>query len=272
MKIALIYFSCTNNTAEIATEIAIQFKQLNAEVDEYDITNYTHRQNKNLIDIPSYDAFIFGFPVHAWRTPRLIRDWLKTLNGKAKKSSVFFTYGGISLGIAHYNIKQILDNQNFKLVSTAEFLGKHTYNLGGWRAMQNRPNQSDFDVAKEYALLTYKRFIGEDTGMVQFEKPKFSEETIKKMEQSPMAISPPSREGQECSLCRECENLCPTKAMNSDTGKANRKTCIRCLRCLINCPDNALKIKDLSPLFQLILEKNKLTEEVLKNKKSKIQV
>ncbi|MHA1488901.1 MAG: EFR1 family ferrodoxin [Promethearchaeota archaeon] len=272
MKIALIYFSCTNNTAEIATVLKTQFKQLNAEVDEYDITNYIQRQNKNLIDVTSYDSFIFGFPVHAWRAPRLIRDWLITLDGKGKKSSVFFTYGGISLGVAHYNVKQILDNQNFKLVSTAEFLGKHTYNLGGWKSMQNRPNQSDFDVARKYALLTYKRFIGKDTAMVQFEKPKFSEETIEKIEQSPMAISPPSREGQECSLCRECENLCPTKAMNSETGKANRNKCIRCFRCFINCPDNALKIKDLSHLFQLVLKKNKLTEDGLKNKKSKIHV
>jgi len=267
-KIALIYFSPTNNTANMAKFIIneLGFLEKNLQVDKINITNYSERQHK--IDIDQYSALFFGFPIYAWRAPKLARDWLQTLDGKGKKCSVFFTYGGVTPGASHYNIKQILEEQNFQLVSTAEFVCKHTYNCGGWKVMENRPNESDFNVAKEYTKKTYKRIIGEDNGIVQIENPKISERILLRIEQTGKKVfNPPSREGEDCNLCRTCGDHCPANAMDSDLGEADPNICIRCYRCFINCPDNALKIEDLYPKFQLF--EKVLKDEILKNKVSK---
>ena len=113
MKIALIYFSPTNNTANMAKYIKEKLANFdkNTQVDEFNITSHSKRQQN--LNIDEYDAFFFGFPIYAWRAPKLARDWLQTLDGRNKKCSVFFTYGGVDPGAAHYNIKQILEDQNF---------------------------------------------------------------------------------------------------------------------------------------------------------------
>jgi hypothetical protein len=50
---------------------------------------------------------------------------------------MFFTYGGFGVHPTHYSTRQILKEQNFIVVSSAEFLGAHTFNLGGWRTDSN---------------------------------------------------------------------------------------------------------------------------------------
>lgn len=258
-KIALIYFSPTNNTANMADIIKNKLGSLekNLQVDIINITKYSERQHD--INIDQYNALFLGFPVYAWRAPKLAREWLQTLNGKCKKCSVFFTYGGVEPGAAHYNIKQVLEEQNFQLVSTAEFVCKHTYNCGGWKVMENRPNDSDFNVAEEYIKKTYQRFISEGNEIVQLENPNISEKILIRLEKSVnKALNPPSREDEDCSFCGTCEDLCPANAMNSDLGEANPNLCIRCYRCFINCPNKALKIEDLYPKFLLFANLEKM--------------
>jgi flavodoxin len=165
MKVLILYFSATENTAKIAKVIEEKFKEEGVRVIMSDITPYGARQKK--IDFEPYQAVVFGAPIHSCRAPRVVRDWLRTLDGRTldgqgKKCSMFFTYGGFGVHPTHYSTRQILKEQNFIIVSSAEFLGAHTFNLGGWRALEDRPNELDFELAKDYVELTCKRFTGED--------------------------------------------------------------------------------------------------------------
>jgi menaquinone-dependent protoporphyrinogen IX oxidase len=129
MKVLITYFSATGNTAKIAKVIEEKFKEKGASVTMADITSLRVRQRK--IDFEPYQAVVFGAPIHARRAPRVFRDWLKTLDGQGKKSSMFFTYGGFGVHPTHYSTREILKEQNFIVVSSAEFLGAHTFNIGG---------------------------------------------------------------------------------------------------------------------------------------------
>ncbi len=269
MKIAIVYFSATGNTEKIAKVAKEQFIELNNVVDVINITNTSERNAFK--DFSPYKAVVFGFPVYYGRAPRLIREWFRNLDGKDIKCSVFFTYGGVHVEAVHYDIKTIMNKQNFDLVASAEFLGKHTYNLAGWKLMESRPNDDDLEIAKEFALISYKQFKEEDTGRAQFEKPKQSREEIDTMELAfKRAIPSPFREVNECSRCGTCEEVCPVNAMDKEKGKPKRKICIRCLRCVVNCPDEVLKMKDMSAQFQYMQQLFNLNEEQLRTKKSKI--
>ena len=249
-KIAIIFFSASNNTATITDFLDQKLRNIDKslKVDKIDITSYSVRQNQ--VNIDQYDAILFGFPVYEWRAPNVVRDWLHTLDGNNKKCSVFFTYGGVKIGAAHHDIKQILGNNGFHLISTAEFPCKHTYNFGGWKMMQNRPNESDFKIAEEYIIKTYKLFCNEINGFLQIEDPNISENIFHNLEKVvKKAIKPPSRKGNECSLCKICSDLCPTDSMDYVSGEADPNTCLRCFRCFINCPEKVLKIEDLYPKF-----------------------
>jgi len=271
MKIGLIYFSPTENTAKVAAVVKKKLIELNNDVREFNITNYSERQKS--LDLEQFEAFIFGFPVYYNRAPRLVREWLTTLEGKDRRCSVFFTYGGVHVGISRQDIKEILTNQNFKLVSIAKFVAKHTYNLSGWRVNVERPNEEDLEVAKGYALRTFEKFTTEKSEIINLKPPKMTTEQADENEtMTKRALPSPMRQDDECSLCRTCEELCPANAMNADKGKPSRRTCIRCFRCIANCPDNALSTIDMASHYALLKKVTKLTDENINSKKSKYYV
>jgi ferredoxin/flavodoxin len=271
MKVLILYFSATGNTAKIAKVTEEKFKEEGFGVTMFDITPLVERQTK--IDFEPYQGVVFGAPTHSRRAPRIMREWLRTLDGQGKKCSMFFTYGGFGVHPAHYSTREILKEQNFIVVSSAEFLGAHTFNLGGWKAMGDRPNELDFKVAKDYVELTCKRFTGEDDSILgELEKTEYTEEQLDSAEtlRFKKVTQLPTRGGEECSLCLECEELCPTGAMEAESGEADKEKCITCLACVSNCPENALKINDMSDSWSRKLANEKVTEETMKDQKSKI--
>lgn len=272
IKILIIIFSATGNPAKMAEVIQEELKQLGADIEEKDITSYDDRNDP--LDLTPYHAVIFGCPIYARRAPRIVREWLDTLDGQGKLCATFFTYGGFTVHPVHFSTREILENRGFDLVSSAEFLAKHTFNIGGWSAMEDRPNESDFGIAREFAKQTYKRFVGEDPGRPdEFDKTELTQEKLDEEEKMPfLAITQlPSRMGADCSMCMICEELCPTHAMNAEMGEVSEKErCIACLRCIDNCPEDVLSINDLSPVWPLALDMHKETEESMRNKSSKI--
>ena len=268
MKIGLFYFSGTGNTEKIGEVIASELAESNAKVDVFNITSYKERQ-KNF-DLSTYDAIIFGCPTYAWRAPKVIREWFKSLDGQEKKCATFFTYGGVDIGSAHYDTKEILEGSNFILIGSSEFPGKHTFNLAGWNFLENRPDKGDFKIAKEFARKILKKFQQKNFNTIKIEDPTVSKQILERHEKREKNLPTPSRRGLECSMCRTCEDVCPSRAMNADIGEADKKKCLRCLRCMISCPDNVLEIADMSELSKFILNANNITKDELERRVSKI--
>lgn len=270
-KIAVFYFSATGNTEKIAQSIGTHLMELGGEVHFFDITLPSSRQKP--IDIENFDAALFGFPIHSMRAPRICREWIAGLNGLGKKCAIFFTYGGFQVHPAHHTTRKLLEQNNFRVVASAEFLASHTYNLGGWQAMQGRPDESDFLVAREYAGRVLPRLTGEDPRLVdQLDESPYTEQDLDEFEKSRYKVVKilPTREGLECQMCGLCEELCPTDAIDMETGTADANRCIVCLRCVKECPDQVLRINDLTSFYFKKRDHDGETEASLRSKKSKM--
>lgn len=264
MKLAIVFFSATQNTRTMAKTLKKEFETLGASVDMHDITTLADRQKE--ISFTAYDAVVFGFPVHSLRAPKIAREWLQTIDGEGKKCAMFFTYGGFIVHPAHYSTREILNAQHFKVVSSAEYPGAHTFNLGGWKAFADRPDNQDFELARQYAVATYKRFSGEDEEILgELDKSTFSEEELDQFEAFRFKIITqlPSRNGAECSMCKICEEVCPSGAMDFETGQADAEKCIACLGCVAACPDQVLTINSTTESWKMKLSKGKLSETEL---------
>ena len=271
MKILLCCFSATGNTAAVAEALGRRLSELGAEVDAVDITLPSSREQP--IDMTPYQAAVFGAPIHSSRAPRVVRNWLETLDGQGKKCATFFTYGGFLVHPTHYSTREILKRRNFNVVASAEFLGCHTYNLGGWQSMEGRPDASDLALAAQFAEKILDRFSGKDPAVVaELEPTQLTETQLDNMEKGryKAVTKLPTRDGAECQMCLLCEEQCPAGAMNAQTGQADPNLCIVCLRCFKNCPDQALKINDLSAAFRAKMEKDQTTPSALQGKKSKL--
>jgi flavodoxin/Pyruvate/2-oxoacid:ferredoxin oxidoreductase delta subunit len=268
MRISLIYFSPTGNTAQISEIIKNKLVELGEEVFEHDITSYSSRQNK--IDFRNYDFAFFGFPIYAHRIPEIMREWIESLEGYGLPCSLFFTYGGVTMGVGHYDTKKRLEKQNFKLITSAEFCARHTFNLAGWKVLEKRPDERDFAVAKEYVLKTLDKVKKPETWGIIFEEPKITDKQLERLDKVPKkGVVPPFRMKKECSMCLNCEKDCPSNAMNAEVGRADGEKCIRCLRCVAICPDKILQVNDMIPAYDIIVKPSNPNPKVLESKASR---
>lgn len=271
MKILLCYFSPTGNTRHIARVITDRLDDLGADVTEIDIT--PHESRNAVPTLADHDAFIIGAPIHSHRAPRIVREWLRALTGAGKMAAMFFTYGGFIVHPCHYSTREILTGAGFDVIASAEFLGKHTFNIGGWAAVPSRPDSSDDEIARQYAERLFARFSGEDPGRVgDLPTTDDTEEYLDAIEQFRFhAVTQlPTRNGAECSLCMECERICPSGAMDAARGDADPSTCIACLGCVAACPEEVLSINDLTQIWPMKLAGENETESSVNVKRSKI--
>lgn len=271
MKVLVAYFSGTGNTRAVAREVIAALSAQGAEVLEKDVTALADRPAG--MDLGDCDAVVFGLPIYVNRAPRPLREWLGTLGGGGRKCSTFFTYGGVNSHPAHRSTRAILESRGFDLVSSAEFVGAHTFNRNGWEAAPGRPADADFELAREYATRTLARFRGEDAGRPgSFPEGKAGDAALDQMEAGMKQAIPkgPSRSGKECSMCMDCENLCANGAMDAAKGEADRDKCVLCLRCVELCPDGALAMADMSGMWKMVLEKNQTDKDTIASKKSEL--
>lgn len=271
--IALIYFSATDVTHAYAKFMSDVISDHNCKVHMFNVTPYAARQEK--LPLGDFDGVIFGFPVFADFAPSVINEWLPTLDGNGRRCTQFFTYGGRSTGHAHFHTKTLLEQAGFQVLISAEFLGRHSFNVGGWHMLPNRPNEQDFIVAQEYIQITLERFRYKKPAILSLQKPfgynhaiKYLNEPRKEVERS---MTHPVRIETGCSMCHDCETECPTQAFDADAGMSNPETCIECMRCVYICPDKVIMVdKRMRSVYQKFLASWHLSEEMLEAKQSKI--
>lgn len=268
MNIGIFYFSATGITETISNHIASILEREGHTVQKFNTITPESRQSP--VDFLEFDMYFFGFPVFGGRAPTVAEEWMMTLEGKNKKCSIFFTYGARDLEWAHQVTYYLLTQAKFQVVLSAEFIGKHSFNVAeGFSLAEDRPNQLDFDTAKEFALQSIKRFQEEkyfNINLSEFSyEPREVKETL-----GPWAKFYPSRDKNGCSMCYLCEEECPVNAFNADSGKTNRKLCIACMHCVTICPDKVIHVGEVSQLFQQWIDRLGLTEDIVEKKKSRI--
>jgi NAD-dependent dihydropyrimidine dehydrogenase PreA subunit len=272
-KIALVYFSATHVTHSYAAVMREAFLDRGCEVQLFNVTAYASRQEP--LPVNDFDGLIFGFPVFGDFAPSVINAWLPTLDGQGKRCALFFTYGARTTGYAHFHTKLLLEQAGFQVLFSAEFLGRHSFNVGGWQVLPDRPNERDFAVAREYVALALERFSQDAPAVFRLQKPFAYDHVIASLEKpqkrTERGWTHPVRAAEACSMCRVCETECPTQSFDADTGFSDPERCIECMHCVYICPDEVLKIDArMKDAYEGFLTFWHLTEDMMNAKKSKI--
>jgi ferredoxin len=272
-RIAIVYFSATQVTHTYVESIQEALQDRGCEVSLFNVTSHASRQAPLPVD--EYDGFVFGFPVFGDFAPSVVNAWLPTLDGQGRSCAQFFTYGARTTGYAHFHTKLLLEQANFRVLCSAEFLGRHSFNVGGWRVLLNRPKEQDFSVARTYADMIFERFSQEAPPILRLQKPFGYPRAIAALEEREASgerdWTHPVRVTDTCQLCRRCEHECPSQAFDADTGLSDPENCISCMHCVYICPDDVLKIDErMKEAYEDFLSFWHLTEDMMRAKKSKI--
>lgn len=272
-KIALVYFSATLVTQAYAEVMEATLQDHDCEVGVFNVT--AHHARVEPLPIDAYNGVIFGFPVFADFAPSVINAWLTSLSGKGKQCATFFTYGGRTTGYAHFHTRSLLEDAGFQVLFSGEFLGRHSFNISGWKVLPDRPNDADFAVARDYIELALDRFYQEPPPTFHLQKPFGYQRAIANLADQPKKTTrgpaQPVRIEAVCSMCRDCETECPTQAFDADSGLSDPGTCIECMHCAYICPDEVIQVDPrMGAAYEDFLSFWQLTDDLLNAKRSKI--
>jgi len=272
-KIALVYFSATNVTRTYAEVMMKALVTHGCDVQMFDVTSYANREQH--LPIKDFDGLIFGFPVFSDFAPSVINTWLSAIEGKGARCALFCTYGARTTGYAHFHTKLLLEQAGFQVMLSAEFLGRHSFNVSGWQILPDRPNEQDFAVSRKYVKMALESFSQEDPSVFKLQKPFGYHQAVASLEtrqkQAERGWTHPVRIVDECVMCRDCESECPTQAFDADTGLSDPEGCIECMHCVYICPDEVIKIdKRMKGAYEGFKKSWHLTEDMMNAKQSKI--
>jgi ferredoxin len=189
---------------------------------------------------------------------------------------MFFTYGARTAGYAHFHTKMLLEQAGFDVRCSAELLGRHSFNVGGWQVLPDRPDERDFRVAREFVRVVIERVQDDSLKGFDLQKPFGYHHAVKakqsKAEKTERGWFHPTRVTDECRMCRQCETRCPNQAFDAETGLSDPRRCILCMHCVYICPDKALKLDERveTEAYPDFLADFNLTDAIINAKTSKI--
>lgn len=222
----VMYYSNTRQSRRIAEYLA-------------DCTNY------ELFDISTleqyeYDTAVLVFPVYSQNIPRAVKTLLNKLT--VKSLAVIATYGKMCHGNVLHEIQT-----HFKLNMTAAAYvpTKHSY----------LPYDSEFSDFRKLLPIVEKLNDRTPVTIPKSYKNPFS--NVLKNIRHRMGIK--LRKNENCDLCGVCNAICQQHAVNN--GKIN-KHCIRCMKCVMHCPKNALSFTTRLPM-RLYLRKKPINKLII---------
>ena len=223
---AVIFYSNTGQSKSIAEYFAEKL--------EYPLINIEENKETH------YDDLVLVFPVLYQNIPDMVKELLEKTD--AKNLTLIATYGKMSCGNVLYEIQK---KYKKNIVAAAYLPTKHSY-------IEDDDSFSDFD-----SLLSIVEKIKAPSGITL---PKLHKNAlVNLLPEARNRIGIKIYQTRSCNNCNICAEHCVSNAINY--GITNSE-CIRCLKCVQNCPTQALKFKTSLPM-KLYLKKKRVNKTII---------
>lgn len=250
MNAIIIYFSATGTTRKIVREFA---KGLNCDVTYCDITKPGSREMPVLI---AHDLAVIAVPIYGERIPRILYDYLKQIEGNNTPLVTFSVYGNMGYGISLAQFEELSQENNFKLIAAATFIGEHTYASENTPVAYGRPDENDLEQATKFGMQVKEKLDSGDLKPITVPVPTLPKFITRFPDSGTrVLIKQPTIENTLCNHCNACAMLCPVGAIDLETLQINEKECLRCYACVKGCPKSARRAEFRIKLFGKIFSK-----------------
>ena len=267
-RVCSVYFSGTGTTKKIVTSLGKSLsKALDIQYFEYNFTPLDTRQK--LLSFDKTDLVVFGTPVYAGRVPNVLLKYLSTIEGNDATAIPIVLFGNRNYDDALIELRDILENNNFKTIAAAAFVGEHAFStvLG-----KNRPDSDDLTIINEFS----KKIVDKITTTIDLTSPI-------KVKGTPYPYNgyyqPKKSNGDKidirkvkpittdnCSNCGVCTSLCPMGSINPKDPKEIIGLCIKCCACVKGCPVEAKQFIDEGYIYH----KNDLEKKYIEYKNPEV--
>lgn len=228
-----IYFSPTGHTREIVYHIA---EAVEEKAKLLDLTSNEMSNREYFFD--KEELAVIGTPVYGGRIPALAAERLKCLHGENTPAVVFVTYGNRDYDDALLELKNVVEESNFRVIAAAAVVTEHSIfpTVG-----QDRPDMRDWDEINKFIdLVREKVETHEEETWTEFAVK--GKTPYKKYNGIPLK----PKASKACVKCGFCARECPANAIPAeDPSKTDHKKCISCMRCVTYCPQQARSVNKL---------------------------
>ena len=238
------YFSATNTTKKVVTQIARRLSQQTA--CPMEIYDFTHPQaRKTPKAFAPGDLVVFGTPVYAGRVPNLLIRFVAAVQGNGALAVPVVCYGNRNYDDALMELRNTLEAGGFHTVAGGAFSCQHAFSL---TQAAGRPDRSDLTIASGFADQIFRKV----EALTSLES--LSPVAVKGNDPVGPYYTPRDRHGEpikdflkakpvtdpdKCVKCGLCARLCPMGSIDpADVSNVAGK-CIKCCACVKKCPTGA---------------------------------
>ena len=238
MKFLICYFSGTGNTKKIVDKYKEELELKKVEVDTKKIEEELN------FDINEYDALMIAYPVHAFNAPSIVLDFAKKLSKTEKqKRLIIIKTSGEPLAlnnISSQKLVKILKKKNYILTNEYHYvmpyniIFRHSDNMAYrmWNTAQNVIPIDCKEILKNKENKLKKVFMG-NVLLWLFQIEHWGGRFNGKR----------YKVNEKCIKCQKCVRNCPTNNIKIENGEFKfGKNCLMCMRCSFLCPTNSIKI------------------------------
>ena len=240
MNIALFYFSGTGNTKLVIDKWKDEANKLDINIDLFSI------EKEEIPSLDNYDKVAFAYPIHAFNAPEIVWRFATKLSTQEKPMPLFLIMvSGEYLTLNHSSgdkLKRVLKKKNYVLENDYHYV--MPYNLVFRHTEQKAYKMYEamniivpLDV-QEYLLdntrhLTKKHhLVGWIIFLIRIEQ-WFSGVNGKHFKVNK----------SKCIKCMKCVNNCPVHNISYENDKFTfSNKCTLCMRCAFNCPTDSFRI------------------------------
>jgi len=227
-KLLLAYFSATDTTKKVVEAFATGFKA--EEVSSIDFTNL-HSRTEGDILVDKDTTVVFAGPVYAGRIQADTIAQLKRIKGDGNAICIC-VYGNRDFDDALIELYDIATNNGFNVIGNGAFIGEHSFtHITDFNIAQNRPDSDDLIIAKKFGKDIEKKITNENLSSVEPKGNRPYKEGMPNLPVSPDTID-------TCIKCGKCIVVCPVDAIDINF-KSSPNLCILCGACGKICPVNA---------------------------------
>lgn len=205
------------------------------------------------------DEFVvFGVPVYEGRVVKTAISRLQRLRGRETPAAVVVVYGNRDFEDALLELSDLARDLSFVPIAGGAFIGEHSFATENRPMANGRPDNKDIARAREFGAQIRSKI--KDMGSIHDAPRIVLPGNIPYVDRDRSALADKAARTLEekCTLCGECELLCPVGAITvKDVVTTDNHACILCNACVKNCPEGARVVDD--PMI------NKIANWVSKN-------
>ncbi len=264
LRALFIHCSPAGTTRHVAATMMQACRERGAEVREVDLARRADLDSV-LAEIEGYEgnqALFIGSPVYVSHAVPPIMDFIDRLPENTRIPAVpFVTWGGVSSGMALFEMGEALEKKGLLLAGAARILAVHSMM---WRSKsplgRGHPDAEDDRLVAELAGRVLDRVSrGDVAPIAAAELTRHPESARLEMAKinlvTAAAHMPPRRVDEEiCNQCGECALFCPTGAITLSPYPVFGASCILCFKCVRDCPEKAIQ-SDLTALSERIRQR-----------------